>query len=102
MMEPKRLRDRVSKLESEMGEVRGAANRAAAEATHAHVRLDAQTQLMMALRDTQVEDGKRMREGFAAVRSEMRDGFAKVAVGQQLITQLLTDRINSCERPDEG
>lgn len=93
MMEPKRLRDRVSKLESQMGEVRGVADIAATRADDAHVRLDAQTQLMMALRETQVEDGKRMRQGFA----EMRDGFAKLAVGQQLITELLTER----ERPEE-
>lgn len=90
MMEPRRLRDRVSKLESEMSEVRGVASRAATEATHAHVRLDAQTQLLMALRETQVEQGK-----------QMRDGFTKLTVGQELMTQLLTDHINSCDLPEE-
>ena len=108
MMEPKRLRDRVTHLEKEMVEVRGLASRADHEASDVHVRLHAHVETLNALRKTQLEQGQEIKKNFADVRSEMREGFAemrqgfaKTAIGQQLITQLLTDHISSCEQSGE-
>jgi hypothetical protein len=52
--------------------------------------LRAHTQARNALRETQLEQGREMHEGFAAQSREMRDGFATVAVGMTQITALLT------------
>ena len=70
--------------------------------------LRAHIQVLNALRETQLEQAREMREGFAeiregfveiraemaedvgAVRAEMREGFAKQAIGMAEITALLT------------
>ncbi|MFI9383041.1 hypothetical protein [Kutzneria sp. NPDC052558] len=48
-------------------------------------RLDAQTKLLMALRETQVEQGDRL----TSLEAEVRQGFGALATGQAEITALL-------------
>lgn len=48
-------------------------------------RLDAQTKLLVALRETQVEQGKQL----GALETEMRQGFGSLTTGQAEITTLL-------------
>jgi hypothetical protein len=63
------------------------------------------TGLLNAIRDDHLDQRERldrleaeMRTGFADVRSEMRDGFGKLAKGQELITDLLTGHLGEpCE-----
>lgn len=40
--------------------------------------LRAHTQALNALRETQLEQAREMREGFAEIRAEMREGFAEI------------------------
>ncbi len=63
--------------------------------------LGAHTRSLNALRQTQVEQGHEMREGFAKVEerfvkveTEMREGFSVLAVGQAQITALLTAQLD--------
>jgi hypothetical protein len=63
------------------------------------VELRAHTRSLIALRQTQVEQGREMREGFARVDTEMREGFSVLAIGQAQITALLTAQLGD---PDES
>jgi hypothetical protein len=94
MSELAKLDERVSRLEREMGDVRKLAASA------------------KALRKTQVEQGKRMDAGFAAVdmrfagvdrrfatlEGEMREGFSTMGVGMAEINALLRIAIG---QPDD-
>ncbi len=98
-----RLEDRVAKLEGEMDEVRHGLS----DALGIRTELRAHIKSLEALRETQLEMGERMdRMGekmdreFAAVRSEMRDGFTKVALGMAQITALLNIAIGREGLPD--
>jgi hypothetical protein len=56
-------------------------------------KLDAHRDLLMALRDTQVEQGndiKELRKENKDSRTEVREGFGKLAIGAAEITALLT------------
>lgn len=63
--------------------------------------LRAHTQALNALRDTQLEHVREMREGFAKHGQEMREGFAKQATGMTRITALLA-KIAESEGLDEA
>jgi chromosome segregation ATPase len=86
------LEARVSALEGQMRHVRedAAAARVLAGGADRDVsalasRLDAQTRLLEALRETQVEHGERLAahdRRFDRLESEMRRGFSTVAQGQ--------------------
>ncbi|MPZ84748.1 MAG: hypothetical protein GEV28_31940 [Actinophytocola sp.] len=89
MSEPDNLDERVTRLERDMADVRqdaaaarvlaGAADR---DVSEMRVELRAHTRSLHALRETQVEQGREMREGFAELRGElrgeMREGFAEL------------------------
>jgi hypothetical protein len=104
MSEPAELTGRVTRLEHEMAEVRFLATKAEKDASDCKVVLHGHTGVLNAIREDQVEQGKKlakldnrlgkveneMRSGFADVRSEMRSGFAVLAQGQAHITDLLT------------
>jgi hypothetical protein len=122
MSESEGIPERVTRLEHEMLEVRADAKAArvlAAGADHDVSRVEsvlrAQKSLIEALRETQVEQGQRIDEGFAKmdegfgeIRSkfamvdegfgEMRSKFATVGLGLEQITALLTDEMN---KPDK-
>jgi chromosome segregation ATPase len=107
MSQPAEHESRVSRLETEMAEVRHLARGASWEVGELRAELRSHTKVLNALRQTQVEQGQEMRAGFAETRSEfgrvdgelsglraeMRDGFAKLAVGQAQITALLTNQL---------
>ena len=111
-----KLDDRVTKLEREMPEVRKLASGASSEASDVHVRLRAHTKSLEALRKTQVEQGKEirelrteMREGFAHLRQEfgrlageMRHGFSLMAVGMAQINARLAIAIGESEEVEES
>jgi hypothetical protein len=52
--------------------------------------LRAHIQALNALRETQLEQTREMREGFAEIRAEIREGLAIQATGMAQITALLT------------
>jgi hypothetical protein len=88
-----RLREQTVLTSSEATVARGdaaAARVLAAGADHdvseVRAELRAHIQVLNALRDTQLEQAREIREGFA----EMREGFAKQAIGMAEITALLT------------
>ena len=86
------LEDRVAKLEHQMAEVQFMTGRTDREVSDLQAVLNGHTGVLNAIRDDQVDQGKRlarveaeMRSGFAEmrgefadVRTEMRTGFAKV------------------------
>lgn len=93
MSKPKSIHERVNTLEQQMTEVHGKADAAiylAREAdrdvTDMRVELSAHKKVLQALRETQIEQGKEIRE----LRTEMREGFSTVGVGVAHITALLT------------
>ena len=108
MSESEGIPERVTRLEHEMLEVRADAKAArvlAAGADHDVSRVEstlrAQKSLIEALRETQVEQGQRIDDGFARVDEgfvEMRSKFATVGLGLEQITTLLTDQMN---KPDK-
>jgi len=90
--EPDNIAERVTRLEHSVAEARkdaaaarilaGGADRDVAEM---RTELRAHTQTLNALRETQIEQGREMRQGFAQVESrfakvegDMREGFAQV------------------------
>jgi hypothetical protein len=105
------LEDRVTKLEEGFASVKKSADAAyylaskadqdVAEFTAVQI---AQTRVIQAVRDDQIKHGEKlsaltekMRDGFAQVderfdrnEKEMRGGFAKLAAGQEAITELIT------------
>ncbi len=110
-----RLREQTVLTSSEATAARGdaaAARVLAAGADHdvseVRAELRAHIQVLNALRDTQLEQAREMRQGFAEMRAEMREdfagtraemhegfaemreGFAKQAIGMAEITALLT------------
>lgn len=100
---------RVTKLEREMPEARKLASDASKEVGDVRTQLRAHTKLLQALRETQVEQGKEMRQGFAEVsqefarlEGEMRQGFSVMAVGMAQITAQLAIAIDQSEEPDES
>jgi DNA-binding protein H-NS len=129
--EPDNIPERVSRLEHSVAEARkdaaaarilaGGADR---DVSEMRTELKAHTKLLNALRETQVEQGKEirdlrtelraemregdasiraeMREGDASIRAEMREGFAKMGVGMAQITALLTIAIDKPEESDES
>jgi hypothetical protein len=104
------IQQRVTNLEGEMAIVRLMATSADQEASAVRAALRAHNQSLHALRQTQLEQGTRIdlldsrvgrlectaEEGFA----EMREGFAKLNLGQAQITALLTGQLGSCESSD--
>jgi hypothetical protein len=124
MSEPDNIPERVARLEHSVAEARkdaaaarilaGGADR---DVSEMRTELRAHTKLLNALRETQVEQGTEMRQGFAdvrtelraemregdaSIRTEMREGFAKVGVGMAQITALLRVAIDQSEEPDES
>ena len=126
MSEPDEIDERVSRLEGEVVLARqdAAAARVLAGGADRDVAamqsdLRGHTRSLNALRQTQVEQGHEMREGFARVDSDMRAGFARVdaemregfarvdsearksfgllAQGQARITELLTRHLGERE-----
>jgi hypothetical protein len=118
MSEPAELTGRVTRLEHEMAEVRFLATKAEKDASDCKAVLHGHAGVLNAIREDQVEQGKRLaklesevRSGFADVRSGMRSGFADVytemhsgfaemrrvhtvlAHGQAHITDLLTRQL---------
>jgi len=100
------LEARVTALENEMRIVRAdvAAARVLAvgadrDVADLKVKLDAHTKLLRALRETQLEQGERLKpletrfDGletrFDGLETEMRQGFAKLSTGMAYITTLL-------------
>ena len=92
MTEPDNIAERVSRLEASVADARkdaaaarilaGGADR---DVSEMRTELKAHTKVLNALRETQVEQGKEMRGGFAQVESrfakvegDMREGFAQV------------------------
>ena len=112
MSQPARLEERVSQLELEMAEVRYLATKANKDVSDFRTVLVGHTGVINAIREDQLEQGKklarvekevhagfaRMNEEFADVRSEMRNGFGKLAEGQARITELITQHIEECDK----
>jgi hypothetical protein len=104
MSEPDEINERVTRLEGEVALARqdAAAARVLAGGADRDVaamqsELRAHTRSLNALRQTQVEQGHEMREGFARVDSEARKNFAVLSQGQARITELLTRHLGECE-----
>lgn len=99
MSEPaENLPERVTRLESRMADVHELASSASREVGDVHARLRAHTKSLEALRKTQVDQGKQIREGFkrvdegfARVDADMRGGFSDLKAGQVQITMLLNE-----------
>jgi hypothetical protein len=108
MSEPDEIDERVTRLEGEVALARqdAAAARVLAGGADRDVaamqsELRAHTRSLNALRQTQVEQGRQIRDGFAKVEerfvkveTEMREGFSVLAVGQAQITALLTAQLD--------
>ncbi len=92
-----RLREQVALTSSDAAAARVLAAGADHDVAEVRAELRAHTQVLNALRDTQLEHVREMREGFAKQGQEiskqgqeMREGFAKQATGMAQITALLT------------
>jgi chromosome segregation ATPase len=99
MSEPAELEGRVRRLETEMSEVRHLARGASWEVGSLRAELRSHTRVLNALRQTQVEQGRDLdgfRQEVAELRTEMREGFSVLAVGQAQITALLTAHVDEC------
>jgi hypothetical protein len=108
MSEPDEIDERVTRLEGEVVLARqdAAAARVLAGGADRDVaamqsELRGHTRSLNALRQTQVEQGRQIRDGFAKVEerfvkveTEMREGFSVLAVGQAQITALLTAQLD--------
>ena len=113
MTEPNNpLPDRVSRLEHEMIEVRrdstdglNMARVLDRDVAKLEAQRRADVKLFHALRDTQIEDGKEMRElhtDMTEVRTEisgMRKGFGDLNVGMAQITAMLTIALDHPNEP---
>jgi hypothetical protein len=112
MSEPAELTGRVTRLEHEMAEVRFLATKAEKDASDCKAVLHGHTGVLNAIREDQVEQGKRLAKLESEVHSgfaEMRSGFAEMrrvhtvlAHGQASITDLLTRHINEHESGNES
>jgi chromosome segregation ATPase len=108
--------ERVSRLEQSVAEARkdaaaarilaGGADR---DVSEMRTELRAHTKTLNALRETQVEQGRELRQGFAGVdervdnlETELREGFSTMSVGMAQITALLTIAIDKPEQTDES
>ena len=80
------LADRVAKLEQRMDDVEPLARSTDQEVAGWRGVLKNHTELLNTVRDDQVEQGKRL----GRLERKVDDGFAKTAVGLDLITKLLT------------
>lgn len=92
MSQPEDLPTRVSRLEEEVAEARVLAAGADRDVSHVQAALRAHTGTLEALRKTQVEQGKEMREGFKKVDerfAKVDERFNKVDAGIAQITTLL-------------
>ncbi|MGH3857711.1 MAG: hypothetical protein ACRDR6_30320 [Pseudonocardiaceae bacterium] len=99
------LREQTALASSDAGAARVLAAGADHDVSEVRAELRAHTQALNALRETQLEQGRRideqgrridehgreMREGFAEQGREMREGFATLATGMAKITALLTN-----------
>ena len=116
MTEPNNIEERVSRLERSVAEARkdaaaarilaGGADR---DVSEMRTELKAHTQTLNALRTTQVEQGKEIRdlrtetrEGFAQLRTEMQHGFSVVAVGMAQINAQLAIAIGESGEAEES
>jgi chromosome segregation ATPase len=91
------LREQVALSSADAAAARVLAAGADHDVAEVRAELRAHTQVLNALRETQLEQGREMREGFAehdrkitAQGREMREGFATLATGMAQITALLT------------
>ena len=99
------LREQLALTISDAGAARMLAAGADHDVSEVRAELRAHTQALNALRETQLEQGREMREGFAEQGRrideqsrrideqgrEMREGFATLATGMAQITALLTN-----------
>jgi len=101
------LEDRVAKLEVRTDHVEGLARRTDKEVSDWRTTLSNHTELLNAIRNDHVDHGKRLtrveagladvRSEMDAMRSEMRNGFGKLAKGQELITELLDRHLGTSD-----
>jgi archaellum component FlaC len=101
--QPEDLPTRVNRLEEEVAEARVLAAGADRDVSHVQAALRAHTGTLEALRKTQVEQGKEMREGFKKVDerfakmderfNKVDERFNKVDAGIAQITTLLKGTI---------
>ncbi|MGH3880706.1 MAG: hypothetical protein ACRDSK_27085 [Actinophytocola sp.] len=113
MSEAPELAGRVTRLEHEMAEVRFLATKAEKDASDCKTVLIGHTGVLNAIREDQVEQGKKfakldtrlsrledeVHRGFAEMHqgfAETGSGFATLAAGQAQITALLTAHIEDC------
>jgi hypothetical protein len=94
---PNDIPDRVTRLEHEMAEVRFLATKAEHDASEVKLVLHGHTGVLNAIRQDQVDQGKKiaklereMRNGFARVDAQARENYALLAHGQSRIVDLLT------------
>ena len=97
-----RLREQVALTSSDAAAARVLAAGADHDVAEVRAELRAHTQVLNALRDTQLEHVREMREGFAKQGQEiskqgqeMREGFTTQATGMAQITVLLTKNTGS-------
>jgi septal ring factor EnvC (AmiA/AmiB activator) len=110
MTEPVGLQGRVTRLEQEMDEVRHLARSTDREVADVSIRLSAQTRVINALRETQIEHGDLLKSHSEILKShdkrldsleikvdrleaKVDRGFTMLAAGQERITDLLTRHI---------
>jgi diadenosine tetraphosphatase ApaH/serine/threonine PP2A family protein phosphatase len=110
------IRDRLKRLEVQVVDVGADAAAARVLATavdrdvsEVRVELRAHTGVLNALRETQLEQGQQIAEHgqllaehgqqIVGLRTEMREGFAKVDLGMMRISTLLTNHLG---KPDQG
>jgi len=102
------LREQLALSKSDAAAARTLAAGADHDVSEVRAELRAHTQALNALRQTQLEQGREMREGFAEQDREMREGFAEqdrkmregfstLATGMAQITALLTNLEGSAE-----
>lgn len=95
------LEEQLPRLKQDAAAARILAGGADQDVAALATRLDAQTRLLTALRETQVEQGRDiagLKTEVAGVKREMREGFGKLATGQAEITALL----NRLTGPEQG
>ncbi|MGH3763633.1 MAG: hypothetical protein ACRDS0_24475 [Pseudonocardiaceae bacterium] len=85
------LREQLALTSSDASAARTLAAGADHDVAEVRAELRAHTQALNALRETQLEQGREMREGFAEQDRRMREGFSTFATGMAQITALLTN-----------
>ena len=110
MSGPDELNRRVTRLESEMVKARAdaaaarvLASGAARDVSGMRVELRARTQLLNALRETQMEQGKTLAQHakeLGGVKSEMRTGFRTLGLGQAKLVELLSAHLGRSDGSD--